>query len=119
MHIMRPIVYRCSVNLPLKCLIELAWPNYIVYSGIVSISELKSLQYYLTTVLTITALMMKMDPKSQSTTNQWCVRTDNYLLKPMSLDQSYNFMQMEDVSLWKIKISFGYQKSLRSSSSID
>ena len=67
---MRTIVYRCSANQPLKCLIDLVWPNYSLNIVIVSISELKSLQHYLATVLTIIALMMKMDPKSQSTTNQ-------------------------------------------------
>ena len=44
MHSMHTIVYKCSANQPLKCLKDLAWPNYIVYYGIVSISELKLLQ---------------------------------------------------------------------------
>ena len=66
MHSIHTIVYRYSANQSLKCLTDLAWPNYIIYHGIVSISELKSLQYYLTTVLTIIALMMKMDPNPKA-----------------------------------------------------
>ena len=110
MHIIHIIVYRCCVNQPSKCLIDLAWPNYSLPWHCVNFR------------VEITATLLNHSSHDNNEDGPQIPKhhkpaVDNHLLKPMSLDQSYNFMEMENVSL--IKISFGYQKSLRSSSSID